>query len=164
MLELGCGTGTNAVMLAQSGFDVTAVDLSPLAIEQATAKAARAKVNVRFKVANILQLPDLGPPFDLVFDRGVYHGIRTVDLFGFLQTLERVTRPGGLYVTLAGNANEVRPPGAEGGPPQVHAHDLSKELHPLFNVVLIREFRFDGIVVNGQPMQPLAWAAVLRRR
>ena len=34
-LELGCGTGTNAIYLAQRGFDVTAVDAAPLAIETA---------------------------------------------------------------------------------------------------------------------------------
>src|SRR5438876_8531777 len=72
-LELGCGTGTNAIFLAQQRFDVTAFDLSPLAIEQARSKAARAKVSVRFDQADILHLPDLGGPVGFVFDRGVYH-------------------------------------------------------------------------------------------
>src|SRR5206468_8930829 len=38
-VELGCGTGTNAIWLAQQGFDVTAVDISPTAIAAAQAKA-----------------------------------------------------------------------------------------------------------------------------
>jgi methyl halide transferase len=46
VLELGCGTGTNAILLAERGFEVTAVDLSPLAIEQAKRKAAEAGVDV----------------------------------------------------------------------------------------------------------------------
>lgn len=33
-LDLGCGTGTNAIYLAQKGFDVTAVDISKLAIKK----------------------------------------------------------------------------------------------------------------------------------
>jgi SAM-dependent methyltransferase len=37
-LEIGCGTGTNALWLAGRGFDVLGVDLSPLAIERALAK------------------------------------------------------------------------------------------------------------------------------
>ena len=39
-LELGCGTGASAVWLAQQGFDVTALDLSPLAIERARQRRA----------------------------------------------------------------------------------------------------------------------------
>lgn len=38
-IELGCGSGTNAVWLAQQGFDVTAVDGSTLAIERARHRA-----------------------------------------------------------------------------------------------------------------------------
>jgi SAM-dependent methyltransferase len=164
MLEIGCGTGTNAIFLAQQGFDVIALDLSPLAIEQATSKAAKATVNVKFMVGDILRLPDLGPPFEFVFDRGVYHHLRTADLMGFLVSLQRVSKPGGFYLTLAGNANEVVPEGVKGGPPQVQAHDLCKELQPLFNLILLRAFRFDGVVVEGKPMQPLAWSALLRRK
>ena len=39
-LDVGCGTGTNALWLAQRGFDVLGVDLSPLAVEKARAKSA----------------------------------------------------------------------------------------------------------------------------
>ena len=35
-LEVGCGTGTNAIYLAQQGFEVVGVDISPLAVESAT--------------------------------------------------------------------------------------------------------------------------------
>ena len=34
-LEIGCGTGTNALWLAAQGFDVHAIDVAPLAIERA---------------------------------------------------------------------------------------------------------------------------------
>src|SRR5437868_12134070 len=44
VIELGCGTGTNSILLAQQGFEVTAVDISPLALEQARGKAASAGV------------------------------------------------------------------------------------------------------------------------
>jgi SAM-dependent methyltransferase len=161
MLELGCGTGTNAVYLATQGFDVTAVDLSALAIEQAEAKAQAVKVAVNFLQADILQLPDLGG-FPFVFDRGVYHHLRTVNLDRFRQILARVTQPGSLYLTLAGNANEDPMP--EQGPPRVHAHEICLELAPLFDLVQLREFRFDGVRIQGVLMSPLAWSALLRRK
>lgn len=164
ILEIGCGTGTNAIFLAHNGFTVTAFDLSPLAIEQAKQKAAHAKTKIDFHVADLLKLPDFGSPFDCVFDRGVYHHMRSVDLLGFLHTLGRVTKPGSMYLTLAGNANEVRPEGAHGGPPQVYAHDLCKELQPLFDLVQLREIHFDGVMVDGRPIRPLGWSALSRRR
>src|SRR5438094_177897 len=61
-LELGCGTGTNAVWLAQQGFDVTALDVSPLAIARAQQRSDA--VGVRFLVADVLNPPaDLSGPF-----------------------------------------------------------------------------------------------------
>ena len=47
-LEVGCGTGTNAIYLAQHGFEVVGVDISPLAVESARAKANVLPVKVRF--------------------------------------------------------------------------------------------------------------------
>ncbi|MBI3270428.1 MAG: class I SAM-dependent methyltransferase [Planctomycetes bacterium] len=165
--EVGCGTGTNAVELARRGFEVTGVDVSPLAVEQARHRVEEAKARVTLAVADIVEPGVLGGvvpagPYEFVFDRGVYHHLRRVALFGFLKALERLTSPGALYLTLAGNANEESP--VLGGPPQVFAHDLCKELAPLFEVVQLREFRFDGVHVDGKLISPLAWSALLRRR
>src|SRR5262245_42093240 len=75
-LELGCGTGTDSVWLAQQGFDVTGVDVAQLAVERAELRAHTAGVNVRFLLADVLNLPDLGGPFAFFFDRGCYHAVR----------------------------------------------------------------------------------------
>lgn len=162
-LELGCGTGTNAVFLAGRGFDVTAIDLSPLAIEQAQARARQAGVSVRFQVGDVLNLPDLGPAFPFVFDRGVYHHLRSVDLKRFLEVLVRVTQPSGLYLTLAGNANDPSTP-PDQGPPTVRAEEICTELSLGFELVQLREFYFDGVKVDGRLIRPLAWSALLRRK
>jgi SAM-dependent methyltransferase len=161
-LELGCGTGTNAVFLASRGFDVTGVDFSPLAIQKAEARARAARAKVRFLVADVTSLPDLGEPFPLVWDRGVYHHMRNVDLEGFLRTLEKHVAPGGWYLTLAGNANDPAP--EDPGPPRVDAVSLVNEPGRLFDLVQLREFRFDGVVASGEKLEPLAWSALFRRR
>lgn len=161
MLELGCGTGTNAIYLARLGFAVTALDIAPRAIEQARAKAAKAGVAIDFRQADLLNLPDVGPPFPFVFDRGVYHHLRSVDLPGFLGVLSRVVQAGGFYLTLAGNANDSN---AGKGPPCVQAHELCLELSPLFDLVQLREFNFAGIVNDGKPLEHLGWSALLRRK
>ncbi|NQU21513.1 MAG: class I SAM-dependent methyltransferase [Candidatus Nealsonbacteria bacterium] len=167
VLELGCGTGTNAVFLAEQGFDVTAMDLSSLAAEQARAKAAAAGVDVTFLAADLLELPDLlteqgVAPFPFVFDRGVYHTVRRSDVSGFVETLSRVTDSGGIYLTLAGNANEVRP--GEEGPPRVSAKEICHELCPPMELIQLREIRFYGTIVDGKRECPLAWSALFRRK
>src|SRR5690349_17507776 len=65
-LELGCGTGTNAVYLAQRGFEVTAADLSPLALDRARQRADSAGVKVNWVAADATALPDLVAPFDFL--------------------------------------------------------------------------------------------------
>src|SRR5262249_33991589 len=93
-IELGCGTGTNCVWLAQQGFQVVGVDLSPLAIEQAKQRAAHAGAAIDFLAGDLLGLPDLGEPFRFFFDRGCYHVVRKVDVQGFLKAVERLTQSG----------------------------------------------------------------------
>ena len=58
-IELGCGTGTNSVWLAQQGFEVVGVDLAPAAIDRARQRAAAAGVTVDFRVADVLTAEDL---------------------------------------------------------------------------------------------------------
>ncbi len=161
VLELGCGTGTNALFLRQEGFDVTAVDISSVAIEEARRRARDAGLEIELAVGDVCDLSDVGPPFPFVFDRGVYHTVRTENLSGFLKTLSRVTQPQGLYLTLTGNANEHQ---AEGGPPRVSNETICHELSPLFELVQLREFRFDARETDDAPLRPLAWSALLRRK
>lgn len=140
---------------------MTALDLVPLALEQGRSKMHRARVVVDFRQADLLDPPHLGLTFPLVFDRGVYHHLRNVTLPGFLSVLSRQTQPGGLYLTLAGNAND---PDVGKGPPCVPAHQLCLELSPLFGLVQLRGFTLDGVTIDGQPAVPLAWSALLRRK
>jgi SAM-dependent methyltransferase len=163
-LELGCGTGTNAIFLAARGFDVTAVDVASNAIEAARRTAADAGARVRLEVADALNPPDLGPAFPLVFDRGVYHVLREVNLEAFLRTLEKYSAPGGHYLTLAGNANDPNPAPPGCGPPTVRAETLCRELETLFDMVQLRQFQFDAVNPDGSELRPLAWSALLRRR
>ncbi|MEU8121626.1 methyltransferase domain-containing protein [Spirillospora sp. NPDC049024] len=76
-LELGCGTGTNAVYLARHGWDVTAVDLIGRAVDQARAKAATAGTAVRLLHGDATRLEELDVPgpYDLFFDLSCYCGI-----------------------------------------------------------------------------------------
>ena len=72
-LEIGAGTGTNAIWLAERGFDVLGVDVSPLAVERARAKMNGRELSCRFDALDFLAAPPPEPPFHFVFDRGCFH-------------------------------------------------------------------------------------------
>src|SRR6266508_4046229 len=53
VVELGCGSGTDAVYLAGRGFDVTAIDIAPTALSLAQEKARKAGASVRWLLADV---------------------------------------------------------------------------------------------------------------
>ena len=155
ILELGCGTGTNAIALARRGYSVTAVDQVDVAIDLARSKAETAGVHIDFRVGDLTKM-DLGGPYESICDVGVYHGVRNRDLDGFLAAVKRVSRRGTRWLTLAGNAREALPD----GPPVVTEEEIRRELGPLFRILQIRECRFD----LRPDFQPLAWSVLMARR
>ncbi len=71
-LDLGSGPGTQAMQLAQRGFDVTATDISAAAVQLAREKAKAQGLVVTWQQDDILSTRLTGP-FDLIFDRGCFH-------------------------------------------------------------------------------------------
>src|SRR5947207_14070709 len=71
-LDLGCGTGTNAIYMTQHGWDVTAIDFVPRAIETARAKAQAANVGPRLIQGDVTKLDELnaGDGYSRLFDPG----------------------------------------------------------------------------------------------
>lgn len=95
-LDLGCGSGTNAIALAQHGWQVTGVDFVPRAIDRARRKAREAGVSVSFQVGNVTTLGGIEGPFDLALDIGCFHGLD--DHVGYLSRLGSVLVPGGYWL------------------------------------------------------------------
>src|SRR5713101_6848834 len=73
VLDVGCGTGENALYLAANGFSAIGVDLSSRAIAAARAKAAERKLKVEFQVGNVLSLDFKNSVFKNVIDSGLFH-------------------------------------------------------------------------------------------
>jgi 2-polyprenyl-3-methyl-5-hydroxy-6-metoxy-1,4-benzoquinol methylase len=63
-LEVGAGTGTNAIWMAERGFNVLGVDVSPLAVEKARAKMEGRPLPCRFEALDFLA----GYPEDQVIE------------------------------------------------------------------------------------------------
>jgi SAM-dependent methyltransferase len=156
VLELGCGTGADAICFAQRRFEITAVDCSPIALERARLRAEQQNALLRFVLDDIFDFAPSAGQFDLVYDSGFYHYIRNVKLEAFLDILWHLTRPGSWYFCLAGSVGEK----AEGGPPQVDEDEIRFELGRLFEFVHLRHTRLES------PLRPegfLGWSCLMRR-
>jgi SAM-dependent methyltransferase len=159
-LEIGCGTGTNALWLAGKGCEVLALDLAPLAIERARAKARAANAaRCELQVRDFVNGPPLEGAFDLVFDRGCFHVFDEPEVQArFAQRVAAVLAPGGHWLSLIGST-EGAP--REMGPPRRSARDITNALEPNLELVDLRamEFRLDALETP-----PKAWFCLSRRR
>jgi cyclopropane fatty-acyl-phospholipid synthase-like methyltransferase len=97
ILDIGCGTGENALMLAARGHDVVGVDLAPSAIERARTKARERGLTARFEVGNALELDRIGfnQPFAAAIDSGCFHVFATdAEVARYVSGAHSVLAPG----------------------------------------------------------------------
>ena len=158
VLEIGCGTGTNAVWLAQQGCRVKAVDLAPVAVERAQVRAHAAGVDVDVSVQDVLAAPIAGGPFDVVYDRGVFHVFDDpADQGRFAARVAESLRPGGLWLSIAGSTEG---PIRETGPPRRSLRDMVDVIEPLMEALSLVDTQFE----TGGLGEARAWRCLWRKR
>ena len=104
-LDLGCGTGTNALTIAEYGWKVTGIDYVPKAIRIAQRKARHAGLadRVKFQIGDVLDLNSFEGKHDLVLDIGCFHSFSGMDIDRYARSVLSNLSPGGsllLYVHL----------------------------------------------------------------
>ena len=97
-IDLGCGEGDNAVFLARHGFDVTAVDFAPAAIDKARAKARAAGVAVEFLVDDLTELRHVRGQFDLLVDYGTFDDLSETQRANYLRNVIPLAAPGAKFL------------------------------------------------------------------
>ena len=136
-LEIGCGTGTNAIYLAQHGFDLLGVDISEVAVDKARAKA---EGRCRFEVVDVLAAEPAGGPFEFVFDRGCFHVFDDEgDRARFAQRVAAHLVEHGLWLSLIGST-EGAP--RDEGPPRRSAREVMHAIEPSLEIVQVRSTEF----------------------
>jgi SAM-dependent methyltransferase len=154
-LDAGCGTGTNLLTMAKSGWAVVGVDISVLSVLRARAKLRRIDFTGRVICGDITGDLQLTLPFDLVLDIGCYHSLSQKEREKYRQNLDNWLAPGGSYLLYAHLRTE---PGA--------SHGVSEDDIQVFNKFLDMQYRQDNDEKrpDGGGGFPATWVQFDRRK
>lgn len=142
-LDMGCGSGTNAITLAKNGWQVTGIDFALRAIWMARKKAAREGVSIDFRVADVTRPPLSKIPFDLILDVGCFHSLPPKTRERYIRNIERLLAPQGTFLLYAFHKKPD-----EGGPGLVEP-----DLQTLMSCLRLVD-RKDG---SERGVRPSAW-------
>lgn len=95
VLDLGCGTGADAIFLAKQNFEVYGVDFAKEALRLAEQRASEEGVVVDWRECSALNTPFDDGYFDLITDRGCFHHIAGPRRREYASEIARILRPGG---------------------------------------------------------------------
>jgi SAM-dependent methyltransferase len=99
-LDLGCGTGTDSIYLAQHGWDVTGVDMVSRALSIARRKATAAGVSPRFVEGDVTRLREfsVGDGYTLLLDFGCFHTLPPDRRDAYVESVSEVAAPGAIFL------------------------------------------------------------------
>ena len=155
-LDVGCGTGTNAIWLAQRGYEVLGVDVASLAIDKARAKLLHG-MSCRFATLDFLTEKPEGAPFQLVFDRGLFHVFDdAADRAKVAAQVAAVLAPDGMWLSLIGSTEG---PPREMGPPRRSLREVADAIEPHLEILSVRSAEFRDL-----PWPAMVWICLSLRR
>ena len=125
VLDAGCGTGENALLVASLGFSVLGVDVAETALAMARAKADDRGIEVEFVADDAFQLERLGRTFETVLDCGLFHTFDDDERSLYVAGLASVTEiDGTLYVVCFSDD------GPDTGPHPISREELKAAFNP----------------------------------
>jgi cyclopropane fatty-acyl-phospholipid synthase-like methyltransferase len=157
VLDIGCGSGDNALFFAQEGFDVWGIDSSPLAIQKAQEKGAQRGLPVHFLVLNALELTKLNRTFDTATDSGLFHTLSDEDRPLFVKNLTAILSPSGNYFMLCFSDRE---PGGY-GPRRITEREIRETFSDGWLIRYIRPAVFES---RTQARGPHAWLSSIAKK
>jgi SAM-dependent methyltransferase len=149
VLDLGCGTGEQALFLAARGHAVFGLDGSAAAIARARGKAAERGLPVEFHVWDPLELERLRKRFETVIDVGLFHGFDDAGRRRYVESLTEVTSSGSDLFILCLSTEE--PPGP--GPRRVDEYELRATFRAAFAIMEVEAARLERR--SGPPARAL---------
>jgi methyl halide transferase len=157
-LEPGCGTGTDSIWLSKNGFDVTALDVSPIAIELAKENAENAGADCHFRKFDFLTGSMKDTFFDFVFDRGYFHSYDSAaNRKKVAGKVAKYLNSGGLWLTLVGSCDSAP---RDTGPPMRSAKEIIGAVEPYFELQILKKSTFGS--ESEKPAN--IWVCLLKKR
>ncbi|MBA0046683.1 class I SAM-dependent methyltransferase [Mycobacteroides sp. LB1] len=144
VLDAGCGYAELALALAARGHTVVGIDLTPTAVEAATAAAAeRGLPTATFQQADISSFTGHDGRFSTIFDSGLLHALPAELRDGYLQSVHRAAAPGASFYILAFGTGAF-PDHAEPAPTQFTEDQLREVVSKHWRVEDIRPARLQA--------------------
>jgi SAM-dependent methyltransferase len=97
-IDLGSGTASNCIYLAQHGFDVTGLDYAAAAVALGEQRARQAGVDVRFVQDDLTHLRHVNGTYDLLIDYGTLDDLSPRDRDLYVRSVLPLTRPGSQFL------------------------------------------------------------------
>jgi len=142
VLDVGCGTGTDAIYLASKGANVTGIDISHEAIRIAGDKAEKAAVKVTFMAGDFLDTEFENERFDFVNDRGFFHIISPLRREEFAAKVSRILKSQGFYYLRCWSDKQEFE--GESTPYRISKDIINRTFSKFFDAGEIKDIRWGG--------------------
>lgn len=109
-LDIGCGNARNSMAFAKAGFKCRGIDISPEALEIAMKNAELNEVELDVTCTDFFNFKS--EPFDVVFDSGCFHHLRTSEWNEYLLKLMAVSKVGSMFFLMGFSTKSRYYPGA----------------------------------------------------
>lgn len=129
---LGCGNGHDALLFAENGFEVTAIDFAPEPLRYLEANIPSHQKNIRLLKADLFALPEVYKGyFDFVLEYTCYCAIDPERRNEYVESVYRMLKPQGVLVALFFPTD-----GRPGGPPYaVRSQEIEEKFTHRFKFI-----------------------------
>lgn len=157
LVDLGCGTGENALAFAATGVDVVGVDIIQEALDKAHQKAASRNLKAAFQLADALSLQTLQRRFRTVIDCALFHAFDDEQRVRYEASLAAAMDVGGRYYMLVFSDEE---PSEWGGPRRISKQDIARTFSAGWKIHAIESATLE---TNIHPQGGRAWFSTIER-
>jgi len=157
VLDVGCGTGENALYLAERGHEVWGIDISSVAIGRAMVKAHARRLPVVFIAADAVEPDAVGRTFDTIIDCGCFHTLPDGERPRYAESMTALSNAGARLHLMCFSEHE--PPGW--GPRRVTEGELRATFERDWQTTAVSAVQFETL--RG-PDGARAWLASFDRK